>query len=280
MLSGQLGCLEVPPSGGEPAVQHSLELFGNPLRDNGVDRVWIPAVRPSPAGRLGDGDFTIELWIKLEKDGIREQVECLQPWFENTILFDREFFNDPPQNGDIGIGLYRTAGGSGVAFGIEVASGQELNLCGDTPIADGAWHHVAVTRSPEDLVSLWVDGGLDEEGTGPTGDASMAEVLTDVTVADRYLVLGGPKQTGATSLGYAGLIDDLRLSDDNLYRGDFDPPYPPLAIDLADTLALWTFDEGEGTRVLQRAGAGAGRGELRVGGDPKGPIWSDDVPAP
>jgi hypothetical protein len=276
----QVGCLDAPPgSPGPAATPHSVQFFGQSFRDNGVDRVWIPAERPSPAGQFGHDNFTLELWLKVEADAVPER-DCGSPWYQNTIVLDREFYVDPPQNGNIGLAVYRTAAGSGVAAGFEVQGADEVNLCGDAPVADGRWHHIAVTRAPDNPVSIWVDGDLDESGIGPAGDGSVAQDIVTDYPGDRFMVLGGPKHEPDVSRGFAGLIDDLRLSDDDLYDTSFEPPYPPLAIDPDDTMALWSFDEGQGTTAAQLGGDVAADAELRVGGDPAGPIWSDDVPRP
>lgn len=274
----QPACLAAPPSAAEPG--HSVQFFGHPYQDNGIDRVWILAERPNPAGRLGRDNFTIELWLKAEAAGVGEVTSCPAQWWQGTIVLDREFFN-APLNGNVGISLYRIGAVTGVAVGFAVIDVGEVNLCGDAEVADGEWHHVAMTRDLDNLIAIWVDGDLDETGLGPVGDGSFADDLgPDIDSADPFMVLGGPKQDESSAPGFTGLIDDLRLSDDDLYDGPFDPPYPPLALDPDDTLALWRFDEGEGDATLQLAGEGAGDGELRVGGDPLGPIWSDDVPVP
>ena len=53
----------------------------------------------------------------------------------------------------------------------------------------------------------------------------------------------------------------------------------PLEVDIQYTLALHTFDEGAGL-ATQNLARELGDGELRVGGQPTGPVYSDDVPAP
>ncbi|HEY8142128.1 MAG TPA: LamG-like jellyroll fold domain-containing protein [Kofleriaceae bacterium] len=274
----QAGCLEAPPGAPEPAAPgHSLELFGHPYEGNGIDRAWIAAARPSPVGRLGSGEFTIELWLKTEAADVADTGACPLNWWEGTILLDREFFV-APQNGSVGISLYRADGQVSVVVGFTVIDLAGLDLCGTFDVGDGEWHHVAMTRDRDDLVSIWVDGSLDKVAAGPAGDGSFANELEGEQTADRFMVLGGPKQAGNPDAGFAGWIDDVRLSNEDLYQAPFDRPFPPLPA-LAETLALYSFDEGAGTDLANRAGE-AGNGELRVGGEPPGPVWSDDVPLP
>ena len=274
----QVACLDAPPDSNQPATPpRSLEFFGNPYQQNGIDRVWIPAERPGPVGRLGHDNFTIELWLKvgataLEADG------CPASWWEGTIFFDREFLVSP-QNGSVGLSLYGTATGAAIAAGFTVIDTPGVDLCGDAEVGDGQWHHVALTRNLDSEISLWVDGALDETVEGPPGDGSVTQDPVDPDPADLFLVLGGPKQASGRP-GFTGLIDDLRLSDDDLYDEPFAPPYPPLSIDPEDTLALWRFDEGEGLSSEELADDDEPDADaaLRVGGEPAGPVWSEDVP--
>ena len=273
------GCLEAPPDAEPPALMHSLEFFGHSYQDPGIDRVWIPAERPSPVGRLGRNDFTVELWLKLDASALRDTGGCPESWWQGTILLDREFFT-APQNGSIGLSLHRTADLTGVAAGFTVIDAPGVDVCGSIEVGDGAWHHVAMTRDPDHLISIWVDGLLDAEVAGPAGDGSFADDLVGEELNDRFMVLGGPKHASDEQPGFTGFIDDVRLSSSNLYDKSFDPPLPPLAVDPEKTLALWNFDEGEGDSSEQRAGDGAADADLRVGGEPPGPIWSNDVPGP
>lgn len=294
LLCGQMGCLDSPPAstsddsdaGGPDAAlpdggdgkPHSLQFFGNTYQENGIDRVWLPAWRPNPVGRVGDANFTVEMWLKAEAADIPDTGACPSPWWMGTIVLDREFY-DAPQNGNIGMALYRAGETTGVVIGFTVAGPPPLTLCGDVPVADGQWHHVAMTRDNSDKVILWIDGHSDAAQVGPPGDGSFAMELAGETEADRYLVLGGPKQEGDVRPGFTGFIDDLRISNRDLYDAAFIPPAVPLEVDILYTLALHTFDEGAGN-ATHNLGRDLGDGELRVGGDPTGPVYSDDVPAP
>jgi len=285
LLCAQIGCLASPPAsttdnpdGGGDGKPHSLEFFGNAYLENGVDRVWIPAERPSPIGRIGDANFTVELFLKAEPADIPDIGGCPSAWWMGTIVLDREFF-DAPQNGNIGLALYRSGESTGVVAGFTVAGQDELTLCGAVEVADGEWHHVAMTRASDDWVTLWVDGSSDASDIGPPGDGSFAQELVGEEEADRYLVLGGPKQNADVRAGFTGFIDDVRFSNRDLYNDGFPVPAVPLTVDLQYTLGLYTFDEGEGTTTHNIARE-LGDGEVRVGGQPAGPIYSDDVPLP
>ena len=284
LLCAQVGCLAAPPAStsddpdGGQVTPHSLQFFGNAYLENGVDRVWIPAWRPNPIGRVGEDNFTVEMFLKAQAATVTDTGGCPSSWWMGTIVLDREFYATP-QNGNIGLALYRSGTATGVVAGFTVLGQEELTLCGAIHVADGQWHHVAMTRDKSARVTLWVDGSPDASEMGPPGDGSFAQDLSGELVPDRYLVLGGPKQEADIHEGFTGFIDDLRISNRDLYDDAFPVPAVPLAPDIQYTLGLYTFDEGEGT-IADNSARELGDGELRVGGDPMGPVYSDDVPAP
>lgn len=75
-----------------------------------------------------------------------------------------------------------------------------LDIDGATPIADGTWHHVALTYDGATL-QLWVDGALDAEG--PIAGAPQA--------GTGQLHLGGYHYGSGECCYLAGAIDDVRL---------------------------------------------------------------------
>ncbi len=267
-----------PDGGGVVSSGGSLRLFGSPFEQDGLDRLWIPAGAGTPAGELGSSTFTLELWIKVEEGAIAE-ADCVETeWWRNHLLLDREFLMDPPQDGNIGLAVWRAGAGSGVAFGFQVGD-EEANLCGNVPVADGAWHHVAAVRYPTtDQLVLYVDGVPDVSKVGPSGDGAIAKDA-DGETADLFMVLGGNKHGEVVEVNhnFAGWVDDLRLSGEAIYTDTFDPPDAPLQVD-AQTSALYRFDEGDGTTASNAADPGNGDGELRVGGPSMGPTWSDETP--
>lgn len=258
----------------------SLRFFGQPFAEDGINRVWIPAGADTPAGRLGEGAFTIELWLKLDPDA-HGAAGCEFEWYNNNIVLDREFFLEP-QDGNIGLAVFGTGEASGLAFGFEVAGVGQLNWCGDQvddpPVVDGAWHHIAAVRRPSNQIKVFIDGLQVFAALGPIGDGGVAETVDSEREGDHHMVLGGTKfiEVAGDTNNTFGWIDDLRLSDTALYVEDFVRPTEPLEV-LPSTTALYSFDEGAGTTSANRAGNGPDA-MLRVGGSPSGPAWSDDTP--
>ena len=194
-------------------------------------------------------------------------------WIYGNILIDRDVYG-AGDYGDYGISLFGTGGGT-IAFGVSRGS-SGTTLCSTIGVADGAWHHVAVTRSTSSgVMAIFIDGQQRGTRTGPTGQIAYREGRSSSAANDPYLVLGAEKHdAGAQFPSYRGWMDELRVSNTARYTANFVAPQA-LSRD-ASTVALYHFDEGTGT-VLGDV-TGANPGTLRLGGSPVGPLWSTDVP--
>jgi len=253
----------------------SLRFHGHGADD--VDRVKIPIDGPEVPADIGAGDFTIELWLKAlpEDVAVGACTDGIDGWIYGHIVLDRDIWG-PGDYGDFGFSISQ----QGVAFGVANAQGWG-SLCGQTPVADGQWHHVAVTRvAATGELRLFVDGLLDAMGPGPAGNLSYRNGRSGFP-NDPYLVLGAEKHdAGPEYPSFAGWLEELRLSTVNRYDVDqFPRPTGPFVPD-AWTAALYHFDEGSGLVVGDASGhpAGPSNGMLRVGGDPEGPVWSPETP--
>lgn len=248
---------------------YALQLSGNGVND--IDRVKIP-IEPQTPADVGE-DFTLEWWMKASPEGNRGVAMCDTDvgWIWGSIILDRDIYN-AGDFGDYGISL--TEGK--IAFGVAVEE-TAVTICGSTVVADGAWHHVAVTRDgTSGEMAIYVDGVLDVSGTGPAGDASYRDGRsTQYPNSDPFLVIGAEKHdAGSDYPSYRGLIDEFRISDVVRYTEDFavtDEPFTPDE----NTVALYHFDEGSGTTALDSATVSdtPTNGTLKVGGNPVGPIY-------
>jgi hypothetical protein len=194
-------------------------------------------------------------------------------WIYGNILLDRDVYGGGDY-GDYGISVFGGGGGR-IAFGVTRGS-NGVTLCSTVGVADGAWHHVAVTRSSSSgALAIYVDGQPRGASGGPTGDVSYRDGRSGAA-HDPYLVIGAEKHdAGAEFPSYRGWIDELRISRSVRYTAAFQPPRTALAAD-GTTVALYHADEGSGT-VLGDA-AGSNHGALIVGGSPIGPVWTTDSP--
>lgn len=73
-------------------------------------------------------------------------------------------------------------------------------LLGDTIVADGAWHHFALTRQNSGIVQIYVDGRREARENLGRGDLSLAQLVTFCGDLSNQTY-------------YPGLIDDLRQYD-------------------------------------------------------------------
>jgi hypothetical protein len=242
-----------------------------------IDRITIRIDGPARPADAGATDFTVEFWLKAETGANTGSVTCNQNdgWITGNIVFDRDIYN-AGDYGDFGIAL----NGGKVAFGLSVGS-SGATLCGSRTVADDRWHHVAVTRRTTGGMAIFVDGQPDGSTTGAVGDASYHDGRPiGSNTWDPYIVLGAEKHdAGAAYPSFSGWLDELRISSTVRYTAAFTPPASPFTTD-GSTLALYHFNEGTSTTVGDSSGASGGpsNGDLRVGGDPMGPVWSGESP--
>lgn len=283
--------------------QASLRFFGNGTND--IDRVKIPLLNPPPNGtslpvNVGD-NFTIEFWMRAfasENTGIVYDQNNGDGWITGNIIFDRDIFGTPDQ-GDFGISIGRPAPSSPirvVAFGCATA-GTGRTIIGSTNVADGNWHHIAVTKSGSSI-RIFVDGALDASANNaPSGSLAYnpsrslstrtpnpPAFPTNTWDNEPYIVLGAEKHdydqyanlSPPQYLSYSGFLDELRISNVVRYTTAFTPPAAPFTPD-ANTVGLYHFDEGIGT-VLTNSISSLSNGVIQVGGLPAGPVWTSESP--
>lgn len=285
--SGSTGSPTVPPPPSPPpplpppAVQnYALRFYGNGVAAPDLDRVKIriddPTTNlPGPPVDVGAGDLTIEFWMMANAgDNTAGAIACGagNAWIGGNIVIDRDRFN---QGRNYGLSITDSI----VAFGT-FNDNEAFTLCGTANVLDGAWHHVAVQRRATDgMLWLYVDGQLDASAAGPAGDISYPDDGVPGNFcggpcdnSDPFIVLGAEKHdAGAQFPSYSGWLDELRFSTTLRYAADFSPPgrFSPDA----DTAALYHFDEGSGTDIVDATPSNMSPGELRFGGNPAGPVW-------
>jgi len=277
-----------PPPVPPPPPNFALRFHGNGLND--IDRVKIQidnpitSTEPLRPADVGATDFTLEWWMKANAaENAAGAAVCGSNvnWIYGNILLDRDRYN---QGRKFGVSL---AGGR-VVFGVTGATSDSLTICGATPVADGAWHHVAVARRRSDgFLWLWVDGKLDASGNGPDGDVSYPDDGVPGSYcggpcddSDPYIVLGAEKHDADPTyyLSFSGWLEEMRFTKVLRYNSAFAPAarFNPDA----NTVALYHFDDTlapgpcTGQVVDSSAAAGGpGNGVCKNGGSPAGPEW-------
>ena len=253
----------------------SLRFHGNPAAD--VDRVKVP-IDPQVAADLG-GDLTVEFWLKTEP-GANPSTSCQagsDGWTYGNVILDRDVFGTGDY-GEYGVSL----SGGRIAFGVG-RGGKEQTICGLIDVADGRWHHVALTRRLNDgVMRIYVDGTESAQGIGPAGDISYRDGRPTGVSSDPFLIVGAAKADESTgNHGYSGVLDELRLSSSIRYSTPFDRPLTPFTAD-AETALLFHFDEGPSGPCLSSVVDTSGRathGQCRYGGSgTAGPVYEADAP--
>ena len=250
----------------------SLRFHGNGQND--LDRVKIPIDPPVPAD-LGATDLTLEFWLKAtdaENASGYATCDANDGWITAHIIFDRDVYF-AGDYGDYGVAL---AAGK-IVFGVNNGS-TGTTLCGQTNVADGVWHHIALTRRLTGPVRLYIDGQLDASAnTSVTGDISYRDNrATAYPNSDPFLVIGAEKHDAGSSYpSFSGWIDEVRLSTEVRYTGHFSRPIGPFVPD-GSTAALYHLDEGSGDVIHDALTTSPGT--RRYGGQPAGPEWSIESP--
>jgi hypothetical protein len=253
-----------------------MRFYGHGTGD--IDRVKIPIDAPEKPVDVGNGDFTIEFEMKANLSdnplGTSAQAGANDDWTLGHVIIDRDIFG-AGDYGDFGISLCNGK----IAFGVNNGS-QSRTIIGNTNVANGVWHHIAVTRaSSNGALRIYVDGNLDaSSATGPTGNLSYRNGRSTSWPNDPYLVLGAEKHdyNNTQYPSYNGHLDELRISNNLRYTGtSFSIPTMPFNTD-ANTVGLYHFDEGSGTVLLDASGftGGPSNGQVKFGGSgTPGPVW-------
>ena len=123
-------------------------------------------------------------------------------------------------------------------------------------ISTDQWYHIAAT-SNDGVGTIYLDGEL-------YNSASTGNNLDN----DVHLILG--KHTSSNNDYLTAIIDEVRLSNNVRYTGEFNVPTEELVVD-QNTIGLWHFNEGSGTIGGDETGN-------NYNWDIHGASWSTDVP--
>lgn len=230
-----------------------------------IDKVYIPC-GPSDIINVGQSDFTIEGWVRMLstlQDGTAT-AGANYSWINSPIIFDRDLLDSVGSGGDWGVSV--TDGR--VTFGLENSAASQRTIIGTTDLRDNVWHHIAVTRarSTGDM-AVYVDGAREAvQASGPSGDVHVASNSNNTNTWNRYLCFGGEKHALDWPQGqWIGWLDEVRISNSLRYTGTtYTVPVVDFTVD-ANTLALYHFDTGSGTSLVDSSGNGQ-HGTINVSG--------------
>ena len=134
-------------------------------------------------GNFGDGDFTIEAWIKTDEDNyiISKRGICGYDNFWNV--------NISPGTGVLGIEMIENGAGH-----------NQSAVFGTTDVRDNSWHHFAITRKGI-VLTMYLDGV--QEATTSFSPATNINNNTPLII--------GPNVCGGGARSFKGDIDELRI---------------------------------------------------------------------
>jgi len=175
---------------------------------------------------FGSSQFTVEGWFyltALPSSGL--QVGLISHWDGGDGIDDRGWIvgvhNDSgiykvrftycPNDGVSAVNVYTTEGYSWL----------------------NTWHHIAVTRNANSLLTIYVDGV-----SAGTADLSGVTIYN----SSNELIVGASEVSGGTkTLFMTGLVDEIRISNTSRYSTTFTPAVAPFTAD-ANTKLLLHFD--------------------------------------
>ena len=195
--------------------------YGSALSFDGVDDI----VRIADAAELDLTDsFTLEAWVR------PGEIEALKPILAKSHA----------SGSDTGY-LLSVEGTAGRPMGHVADGGAVAGVIGTAALPVNDWSHLALTSDGANL-RLYIDGEL---------DAAASALIAGGTSAD--LEIGA-----STALGryFDGLIDEVRLYDEVLSEAEIEDDLET-AIETPPSrgpIAVYSFNEGTGTRVNDSAG--------------------------
>ena len=170
---------------------------------------------------FGTGDFTIEMWIKIDDD-------------TNT----NTFYDSRPSgsNGDQ-VALFYSGSGNAVLF----ANNGTVRITGTTDVGkDHSWHHIALTRA-SGSTKLFVNGI--QEGSTYSDSTDYANPSSRPRIGSS----SGSTDLSATS-AFKGYISNVRVQKgEALYTSTFTPPFSELKA-LPNTVLLCCQDSDNPTQ--------------------------------
>jgi hypothetical protein len=235
---------------------HALRFYGAGTGQQ--DRVKIRIDNPATVLDVGS-DFTIEFWMRCaaaQNNGTVSDTFNGDGWITGNVIVDRDQYS-ATDYGDYGISIGAAGATRVLAFGLASTNGGRT-IVGTNNVGHNAWTHVAVTRTRSTgVLRIYVDGRLDAEGTGPTGDVSYRNGRpTSFTNSDPFLVLGAEKHdVGPAYPSYNGFLDELRVWTQALSQAQISNVFRDvIATNTPGLVAYYRFEEGSGTNVTDGAG--------------------------
>ncbi len=138
-------------------LQPGVALIDDPQRHGALQFTGTGYMAIPAAARR---DFSFSLWLKSSTaGGFGELDTSLAQWYAGEGLVDGDVSGSKSDFGMVVLGGHLCAG----------VGDPDITIHGTIPIADGAWHHLVVTRADLGELCLYVDGNLDARANGAPG---------------------------------------------------------------------------------------------------------------
>lgn len=270
---------------------HALRFFGTGVGPPGQqDRALFAGDdnQPGAAGHtpidVGSGSFTFEFWVRgnladnatNHGGGDREVFDY--SWIMGNIILDRDIWCGSERK--YGLSL---AGGFvqfGTAGGDEAPIDSPHTLEGNSPVLDGAWHHIAVVRDQQaGQKRIYVDGELDMASSNDVSQTNLSYPDQGIPVTPGqcepgqqtpygwFLVLAAEKHDAGTNYpSFNGFVDELRIWSEIRTQAEINEfMNQVLPLGTKNLVGSYRFEEGQGTQLNDSNGLGAPTGVLVAG---------------
>jgi hypothetical protein len=233
-----------------------------------IDRLIIVADGAQPIN-VGAGDYAVDFWINADAENAAGDflVGANYSWPSGNVLIDRDRF-----------GLGRAWGVSlsqgRITYGVKNVSNSSRTIRGTTDVRGNDTHVRIQRRFSDGEMWIFVNGTIEAQATGPTGDIS----CPDTDSPDNQFCVGAEKFDAdlENSPSFYGLAYGDFLVESLIRTSNFTPPSAPRSVN-GNTFALYYFDEGSGINVSDENG-NQSPGTLSVGGSPASPTWEAASP--
>lgn len=161
---------------------------------------------------IGTGDFTVEWWVK--STYVPPITSNRPPRIFSAVA------NDSSTSLTIWVSRGDSWDGPAGSISLALPMGGGVVVSTGVSVADGAWHHVAVSRTGG-ISRMFLDGVLRQSASDATNYSQWAASGFYITCGDYP---AGSSTSPTTSTFYSGTVDEVRMCRYGIYSANFTPP--------------------------------------------------------
>jgi Concanavalin A-like lectin/glucanases superfamily len=164
---------------------------------------------------IGTGDFTLEWWVKTSY--VPPVTSNRPPRIFSGVA------NDTATSLTVWVSRGDSWDGPAGSISLALPTGGGVVVTTGASVADGAWHHVAISRT-SGASRIFLDGVLKQSAADTTNYSQWGTAGFYITCGDYP---SGSSTSPTTSTFYSGTVDEVRLCKYGLYSANFTPPSVP-----------------------------------------------------